>query len=90
MVPSLLDLYLGKTGYDGQQTEEADDPNKPNDLFEPLPRDHGAHGRFDDRAFGSSPAFWAVKHRAMLGAVAGGFLAFGIAAVANACARRCD
>ncbi len=45
IMPGLLDRYLGNTGYDGQQTQEADDPNRPNDLFEPLPRDHGAHGR---------------------------------------------
>ncbi|MEP6955443.1 MAG: SDR family oxidoreductase [Chthoniobacterales bacterium] len=71
LVPGLLDHYLGQTGYDGQQTEEPEDANKPHDLFEPLPRDHGAHGRFDDRAFHSSPQFWLTSNRRTLAVAAG-------------------
>jgi len=80
-VPRLLDRYLGNTGYDGQQTQEAEDPAKPNDLFDPLPRDHGAHGRFDDRAFGWSPQFWITKNRRTI-AIAG-LIALGSAFFAN-------
>src|SRR5436189_838402 len=45
----LLDRYLAKTGYDSQQTEEPADPNRPNNLWNPLPGDHGVCGRFGDR-----------------------------------------
>jgi len=39
-----------------------------------VPGDHGAHGRFDDRASDSSPQLWANMHRRWL-ALAGGALA---------------
>lgn len=90
IAPGMLDHYLATVAYDGQQTNEPEDPNRPNNLMEPIPGDHGARGRFDDQASDCSPAFWAVKHRAVLGAVAGGFLAVAFAAVVNACARRFD
>jgi hypothetical protein len=48
--PGLLDRYLGKTGYDSQQYNGLADPNRPNNLWEPLPGDFGAHGDFDNRA----------------------------------------
>lgn len=50
LFPGLVDRFLAKTGYDSQQTDEAIPPNRPNNLFEPLPGDHGAHGPFDARA----------------------------------------
>ena len=90
IAPGLLDHYLASAAYDGQQTNEPEDPNRPHNLMEPLPGDHGAHGTFDKQASDSSPAFWAVKNRTVLGAVAGGFLAVGIAAALNACVRRSD
>lgn len=74
IAPGALDYYLGRTGYEGQQTEEAEDSNRPNNLFEPLPGDRGAHGRFDDRAAASSWQLEATKKR--------GLLALGMAALA--------
>ncbi len=50
LAPEALDIYLGRTGYDAQQYNGPADPNRPNDLWEPVPGDHGAHGEFDDRA----------------------------------------
>ena len=35
VVPGLLDRYLGKTGFKSQQTEEPEDPNRPDNLWEP-------------------------------------------------------
>lgn len=90
IIPGLLDHYLANTGYDGQQTGETEDPKRPNNLMEPLPGDHGAHGTFSARASSASPAFWAVKHRAALGSVAGGLLAVALAAAVNAIRRRRD
>ena len=52
--PGLLDRYLGKTGFDAQQYDGAADPNRPNNLWEPLPGDHGPHGDFASRSHSSS------------------------------------
>jgi len=90
VAPGLLDHYLAKAAYDGQQTGEPEDPNRPDNLMEPVPGDHGAHGTFGSQASGTSPAFWAVKHRAVLGAVAGGFMAIAFAAALDALRRRLD
>src|SRR5438067_4521736 len=50
LVPRLLDRYLARSGYDSQQTQEAADPNRPANLWQPVAGDHGAHGDFDSRA----------------------------------------
>ena len=47
LAPGLLDRYLGKTGFASQQTCEPEDPNRPDNLWEPLKGDHGAHGTFE-------------------------------------------
>jgi len=70
---TLLDRYLARTGYDSQQTDTPADPDKPDNLWAPLPGDHGAHGRFASRSTGSSPQVWANEHLGMvLGLVFGG------------------
>ncbi|HJQ28831.1 MAG TPA: SDR family oxidoreductase, partial [Rubrobacter sp.] len=50
LLPGLGDRYLARTGYDSQQAGEPVDPNRPDNLFEPVPGDQGAHGRFDDQS----------------------------------------
>jgi NAD(P)-dependent dehydrogenase (short-subunit alcohol dehydrogenase family) len=50
IAPGLLDRYLARTGYDAQLTDEPLDGEREGNLFEPVPGDFGAHGRFDDRA----------------------------------------
>jgi NAD(P)-dependent dehydrogenase (short-subunit alcohol dehydrogenase family) len=72
VVPGLLDRYLGKTGFESQQTDEPEDPDRPDNLWEPIPGDRGAHGRFDDRSHPRSLQWWATTHRGMvaLGAAA--------------------
>lgn len=77
-VPGLLDRYLAETCYAGQQTEQLVDPNRPNNLFEPVEGDQGAHGIFDDRAHPSSSQLWATMNRSWL-VLAGAAIA-GIAA----------
>jgi hypothetical protein len=54
-VPGLLDRYLARTGFDSQQSDEADSADRPDNLYEPVPGGFAAHGRFDDRANGRSP-----------------------------------
>jgi short-subunit dehydrogenase len=63
LFPRLGDWYLGKTGVKGQQTKELADHSKPNNLYEPVGGDPGAHGRFDDRAYSFSPQLWTDMHR---------------------------
>ena len=50
LAPGLLDRYLASTGYDAQQTAEAEDPSRPDNLFAPVPGHWAAHGRFDREA----------------------------------------
>lgn len=73
VIPGLLDIYLGKTGYDGQQTDEPRDPDDPNNIWDPVDdgRDYGAHGTFDGKARTSSPALWATKNRNWIAAGVG-------------------
>ncbi len=70
IAPGVGDYYLGSQGYESQQTDERIDPHRPDNLWEPVTGDHGAHGIFDDRASASSPQLWANRNRGWL-AVAG-------------------
>jgi NAD(P)-dependent dehydrogenase (short-subunit alcohol dehydrogenase family) len=70
VAPRLLDHYLARTGVEGQQTDEPR-PDAPDNLWEPVPGDFAARGRFDDRSRDFSPALWASKNRGWL-ALAGG------------------
>lgn len=74
IAPGLADRYLGRTGYTAQQTDERADPRARDNLFAPLPGDHGAHGMFDARAHRSSLFVLASKKRGLLfgAAVLGG------------------
>ena len=50
LAPGFLDRYLGRNGFASQQTNEPEDPDRPDNLWKPLPGDHGAHGNFDSLA----------------------------------------
>jgi NAD(P)-dependent dehydrogenase (short-subunit alcohol dehydrogenase family) len=63
IAPGLLDRYLARTGYDSQQYDGAEDPNRPDNLWHPIAGDHGAHGAFDTRASSWSPQLWTSEHR---------------------------
>jgi NAD(P)-dependent dehydrogenase (short-subunit alcohol dehydrogenase family) len=77
-VPGLLDRYLACTGYDSQQYNGPEDPNRPDNLWQPVRGDHGAHGAFDARARSWSPQLWTNEHRSVLGLAA---VALGVAAL---------
>jgi short-subunit dehydrogenase len=70
-IPGLLDHYLSKVAYEGQQTDEPRDRNQPVNLWEPVPGDHGAHGQFDHRSRTWSPQFWLSKNRGIVAFAAG-------------------
>ena len=73
-----------RTCYEAQMTDEPEDPTRPNNLWEPVPGDHGAHGAFDDRSRRWSWQLWADLHRQWI-ALAGAGLA-GLAV--GLCSRR--
>jgi NAD(P)-dependent dehydrogenase (short-subunit alcohol dehydrogenase family) len=78
IAPGLLDHYLGRTGYESQQTNQPEDPNRPNNLWKPVAGDHGAHGTFDTRAHRHSYELWADLHRVWIGLGAAGLAALGV------------
>lgn len=77
VAPTLVDRYLAKTGFDGQQAPDKDEPMLPTNLREPIEGDFGARGIFSDSAKSGSPATWAIAHRGIVAGVAG---ALGVAA----------
>jgi NAD(P)-dependent dehydrogenase (short-subunit alcohol dehydrogenase family) len=66
VIPGLLDRKLAHDAYEGQQSDEARPDDAPDNLYVPVPGDHGAHGRFDAHAVSSSTQFWMTTHRAAL------------------------
>ena len=65
-IPGLLDRYLARTGYDAQQYDGPVNPNRPNNLWQPVPGPYGAHGDFDARSLNWSPELWLRLHRSEL------------------------
>ena len=80
VIPGFLDRLLAKRGYAGQHTDEPLPPGRRDNLYEPVPGDHGAHGRFDDR---SKPRSLQLEINMQRGAIAAGALAAGLAALAG-------
>ena len=79
VLPGYLDNYLAKTGFKGQQTDERESPDRQNNLWKPLPGDHGARGTFAAESWNFSPETWMATHKkSTLGILAG--LAMGITA----------
>ena len=74
----VMDRYLARNGYDSQQTTEPADPERPDNLWNPLPGDRGAHGNFDEKASSDSPHLWLNTHRGWAA------LGLGLTAVASA------
>lgn len=50
LVPEYLDEYMAEKGISGQLTQEDEDPDRENNLWDPVPGDHGTHGNFDKTA----------------------------------------
>lgn len=70
LAPWLVDRYLARTAYEAQQTEELVNPARPDNLFEPVPGDHGTQGRFGEGAREGSATTWLARHRGLLGGLA--------------------
>lgn len=72
VIPAYLDKMLAETCYDGQQTNEPVPADRPNNLWQYVPGDHGTHGRFDDKSRPISPELWSRTHLGTIAAIAGG------------------
>ncbi|HET8978360.1 MAG TPA: SDR family oxidoreductase [Solirubrobacteraceae bacterium] len=58
------DIYLARTGFSGQQVQDMPvSPDRPSNLYEPVPDKAATHGIFDDQAKTRSPQLWAAEHR---------------------------
>ena len=66
ILPGYIDRKLARAGYSGQHTDRPLPPGRRDNLYAPVPGDHGAHGRFDDRAKPNSLQWWLNTHRWVL------------------------
>src|SRR5690606_9680668 len=57
------DHKLARDAVDGQHTDESLPPDRQDNLYQPVPGDHAAHGRFDDKATDHSTQLWMTTHR---------------------------
>ena len=62
------DHKLARDAVDGQHTDESLPPDRQDNLYQPVPGDHGAHGRFDDEATPRSAQLWMTTHRRRIAA----------------------
>lgn len=69
LAPGLGDRYLARTGYESQQAAEPAGEDRRDNLFEPVPGDRGAHGRFDADSHTRSAQLWATRHRRLLAVI---------------------
>ncbi len=71
--PGVLDRYLARTGFQGQQTDQPA-AREPANLWQPADdrpgTDQGAHGSFDNKATPRSLQVWASQHHGLLGTAA--------------------
>jgi short-subunit dehydrogenase len=72
LAPALGDWYLARTGFASQQSDEAEDPGRRDNLWTPVDdeRDFGAHGRFDAMARDRTWQSWLTEHRRAVAACA--------------------
>jgi NADP-dependent 3-hydroxy acid dehydrogenase YdfG len=81
LLAGLGDRVLASEAYRGQHTNEPLPAGRRDNLYEPVPGDHGAHGRFDARSRRRSTQLWLTTHRALIGGL-------GLALAAAALLRR--
>jgi NAD(P)-dependent dehydrogenase (short-subunit alcohol dehydrogenase family) len=72
LIPGLLDRYLARTNVQAQQTDRPVSDDRPDNLFDPVPGDQGAHGIFDAEAKDRSLQALVSMHRGAAAGVASG------------------
>jgi NAD(P)-dependent dehydrogenase (short-subunit alcohol dehydrogenase family) len=68
VIPGFLDRMLAFKAYKGQEGKQPVSPSRQDNLYAPVPGDHGAHGRFDRQAVNWSAQLWLDTHRWALAA----------------------
>ena len=82
LLPWAADRYLAAKAIRGQQVEDMPvDPDRPDNLYEPVPEKAATHGIFDDQAIASSPQVWAATHRPLLAGAGAAALAAAVALI---------
>lgn len=76
--PAAADWYLAYYGYLSQQTDQPVSPDRKDNLWEPVPGDHGAHGSFDACARNRVPLLWFDLNRIPILISAGALLLVGV------------
>jgi short-subunit dehydrogenase len=76
IAPEYADKYLGKNGFDSQQTDQPVAPDRPDNMFDSVPGPYGARGIFTARAKSWSAQNWANLHRGIVAGLAAGTTAF--------------
>jgi hypothetical protein len=78
VVPGVLDRYLGRTGFDAQQTNDPASPEDPSNLWAPVDTgaDRGAHGRFGKQVIRTDPQPLLSRHHGLVAATIGVAAAF--------------
>jgi NAD(P)-dependent dehydrogenase (short-subunit alcohol dehydrogenase family) len=66
--PRTGDRILLRSGWRSQHTQELKPTDSPDNLFQPLPGDPGAHGRFDDLSRTTTAWTWLRLRRGLFGA----------------------
>ncbi len=87
VAPGLIDRYLATAGYSGQLATQTTSPDAPANLFEPVPGDYAAHGRFDAHARDRSWEMFTNRHKA---AVYGALAVVAIGWMLHQAAKRLD
>ncbi len=83
-IPGMLDWYLGKTGYEGQQIAgQKQNPEAPNNLYHYVPGKWSAEGKFTDRSANKSAEVFLSLHRQWIALGAAVIGAAGLAVYAN-------
>jgi NAD(P)-dependent dehydrogenase (short-subunit alcohol dehydrogenase family) len=66
LAPGYVDRVLANTGYEGQQYDGYVEPDRQNNLWQPISHDFGAHGDFDQQAKSSSWLLWMDMHQRII------------------------
>ncbi|MBA2269038.1 MAG: SDR family oxidoreductase [Chthoniobacterales bacterium] len=86
IAPGIGDRFLANMGYDAQQHDGPEDPNRPNNLWTTVEGKHSTRGDFDQRAKDSSAWWFMSKNRGWFAAAAVALLAI----AAGGAARQLD
>jgi NAD(P)-dependent dehydrogenase (short-subunit alcohol dehydrogenase family) len=87
--PGRLDHYLAENGYSSQQTNEPEETDRPDNLWQPVDAkgrgDYGAHGRFDERARSFSVGLALTKARPWIQAMVAQSVGMGVGLAVGRC-----